>query len=199
MKATVLGIVASILIIVPTASATPQCEPVSELANRMLPEEDTTAFLTGVNVSLILALTPSTFPQKQIDENTEACDLEGFVSDNIRYSMFGSDSEIPHRWAKAEGSNRIAYLAIAPLPHVALDWYNQTGGRGSLEFDEPPIYIAAITNGTSRDVYAFFYSLPSDEQITQLFQASLAGDLKRLLQFDTKTNNMEITSNPEDW
>ncbi|MEM8564708.1 MAG: hypothetical protein AAGF57_20875 [Pseudomonadota bacterium] len=197
MKTTVLAIAA--FLIAPFASAIPQCDTVDGPSETLVPEGDTQAFLTGVNISLLLALTPSTFPEEQINAVTASCTLGSFVSDEIQYSAFVSSSGSPPIWATDSDESRIAFLAIAPPPKVATEWYYRTGGKGSLQFENPPIYVAAITDGDSRDVYAFYHSLPSDEQIIELFEAALAGDQKRLLRFDTKSNKMEITSRPKDW
>ena len=195
----VLLAIASVLICHSIAHATPQCEPITEASERMVPTGNTTDFLTGLNVSLILALKPSTFPYEQISQNNQPCMRSEFDSAEIHYSMYGSDADSPPRWAISEAGNRVAYIAIAPSPRLALDWYNKTGGKGNLEFDEPPIYIVAVTDGDARDIYAFFNSLPSDEQLLNLFQAALAGTTKRLLRFELQSNKMELTSAPNDW
>lgn len=153
----------------------------------------------GINVSLMLALTPSTFPTEQIDQTTDTCARGNFISSGYEYSVFGLDVNSPPRWALSEQTDRIAYLAVGPPPSAAFDWYAETGGSGAAQFSEPPVYIVAVTDGDFRDVYAFLKAMPSDKQLMELFRDSLSGTSKRLLRFNAQTANMEITSQPNDW
>lgn len=181
------------------AWAVPQCEPTLQDAQRMLPEANSQDFIVGLNVSLILALKPRTFPETEIQDLTDACTRGAFISSEHEYSVFGSDTDSPPRWAVSESQDRIAYVALAPPPNTAFDWYSETGGKGPLKFDDQPIYIVAIVNSEFRDVYAFLETLPSDDQLIRLFQAALDGKSKRLVRFNTDTNKMNLTATASEW
>lgn len=181
------------------AWAKPPCEPTLQESQRVLPDADSQDFIISLNVSLILALQPSTFPEAKIQELTDACTIGKFMSSEREYKVFGSNAGSPPRWALSESRDRIAYVATAPPTKLAFEWYSETGGKGPMRFENPPIYILAVVNNEFRDVFAFLETLPSDDQLMRLFQAALDGDSKRLVRFNTKTNKMDLTAKASDW
>ncbi len=181
------------------ASATSPCEPTLQESQRVLPDANSQDFIIGLNVSLILALQPSTFPEVEIQDLTDACTIGTFWSSEHEYKVFGSNAGSPPRWAVSESHDRIVYVAIAPPTKVAFEWYSETGGKGPMEFQDPPIYILAVVNNEFRDVFAFLETLPSDDQLMGLFQAALNGKSKRLVRFNTNTNKMDLTAKASDW
>lgn len=182
------------------AFAEEACERNVVRAERMIPSGNRADFLTGLNVSMIMALTPDTFPDENINDIKHRCSVSTTSSTSATFSLFGSKSEIPSRWATLNNRERTAYIAIAPPPNVALAWYNETGGRGAaFSFTQPPIYVAAVADGVNREIYAFFLTMPSDQQVELLFNSALNRDAKKLASFNVTTNKLDITSSPSDW
>lgn len=144
-------------------------------------------FFTGLAISFILGLTPSTFPFEAIDNLDNTCSRGEFKAGDETFHVYGNQMNSPPRWAVGPDGKRVVYLAIIPPPHVALAWARKRDRGGGLSFKEPALYAFAVTNGDKRDIYGVFAEIPGDAQLLSVFRDALEGRLPAIASFDLAT------------
>ena len=83
----------------------------------------------------------------------------------------------------------------SPCATTALQWARErqrSGRNEGLRFTEPPLYALAITNGDTRDIFAFYEQMPGDAQLTAAFKDALEGRLSRIATFNARTGETEF-------
>lgn len=147
-------------------------------------------YIRGLNLGLMFGLTPLSFPQEQIAAAPDACSRGEFEANAEIYHVFGEAFDSPPRWAIGS-SDRIAYLALMPPPADTLEWARR-GARGPISFRGESLYVLAVVNGDTRDVFAFFNGMPGDAQLTAAFKDAIEGRLPRIAIFDPRTGETQF-------
>lgn len=149
------------LVIASTAHAATPCPATDGDGRAVSLEGRDREFVTGLSVSVLLGLTPHTFPYDDVASQGDACTRGEFDVGGETYRAFGGDEDTPPRWAVGQDPRRIAYLAVVPPPAAALRWARSRNRNQGLSFTEPPLYALAITNGDTRDIFSFSRRSPA--------------------------------------
>lgn len=173
------------------AQAAPCASVSGEVPTLSLDGRDVEYFV-GLRLGLMFGLTPPSFPQEEIAAATDACSRGDFEANADVYHVFGEDFDIPQRWAVAS-SDQIVYLALMPSPADTLEWARR-GARGPISFRGEALYVLAIVNGDTRDVFAFFEGMPGDAQLAAAFKDAIEGRLPRIATFDPRTGETRFAA-----
>lgn len=148
-------------------------------------------YLRTIAFAFLTALTPDTFPTEQIEEAVDPCTRGQFEANSQSYHAFGEGLASVPRWAVGDDRQHIIYLAVMPPPNAVQQWFSN-GIRGNLTFSGQPYYVLAITNGSTRDIYAIFETMPGDAQLIGAFRDALEGRTPRLATFDLRTGETQF-------
>jgi hypothetical protein len=134
----------------------------------------------GLVVALRFGFDPAVLPDVTVKTGARTCARGAFVNGVWRYEVYGSDFQMPPRWAASPPRPKVfAYLELLPKPDRALDWSRHAAkGEDTAHFTQPDMmYALTVSIGRQRFIYAYFDSLPDDETLGRAFCSALSGDL----------------------
>jgi hypothetical protein len=82
---------------------------------------------------------------------------------------------------------------MMPPPSDTLEWARR-GARGPLSFRGAALYVLAIVNGETRDIFAFFEGMPGDAQLAATFKDAIEGRMPRIATFDPRSGETQFAS-----
>lgn len=187
----VMGVLAAVAIATtaPSAAAAP-CDAVSGERAILAIDEGDEELLRGLRLGLMFGVTPASFPQDQIEAASNACSRGEFEANGEIYRVFGGDPDTPPRWATSV-DQRTVYLAAMPPPAATLEWARR-GSRGPISFSGEVLYVLAVVNGDTRDVFAIFRGMPGDGQLLAAFKDAIEGRLPRVAIVDPRTGETQF-------
>lgn len=144
-------------------------------------------YLAGFYVGMQMALTPKTFPFKDIAAIDEPCTRGKFEAAGGTYEVFGGIGDSPPRYAIGPDLGKIAYIALGPPPEAALAWAKDRNRSNGLSFNGGGVFVLAITSGDKRDIFAVYDKVPGDAQLLPAMRDALDGKLPKVATFDSKT------------
>jgi hypothetical protein len=176
------------------AEAAPACNgPGSSTARTLTFSPSDSDTVRGLAVSLLMGLTPASFPAPDIAKVQGACERAHFDAASASFTLYGNDTGLPPRWASAATGDRIAYVALLPQPGPALASYRANSGGTDFAFKPGDMmYVLAVTSGGSRQIYRFYDALPDDARLAGDMCAALNDQLPVLGTLDTATGQSDL-------
>jgi hypothetical protein len=156
-----------------------------------LPVSDENA-RTALAVALNLGLSPYSFPQVSIAGITAPCKRLDFKASDGIYTLYGVDErDSPPRYAMQEkNTDRIAYLALLPLPAPAVAAVSAAPNLGRYRFKPGQmIYVLAVTEGYQRTFFRFYDAIPDDRTLATDMCAALSGEDKPIGVYNSSFGN----------
>jgi hypothetical protein len=184
----------TLLLTIAPAEAAPACNSPSSLTAKTLlfsPGDSDT--LNGLSIALAMGLEPATFPAQNVAKLQAPCERAHFDANSASYILYGDDDGLPPRWAAQTGNDKIAFVALLPLPGPALASYRGSPDGTQFKFQNSDMmYVLAVAVGGERQIYRFYDVLPDDARLSGDMCAALNGQLPLLGTFDTATNRSDL-------
>lgn len=171
------------------------CAGVGESGARSLKFPPDLETRKSLALSIHLGLNPPSFPAEQIRKQPAPCRRASFHAGEADFTLFGTDAGLPPRYAVSTRDDRIAYVALLPLPKPAAAAWKENPGAPKYSFPHQDfMYVLSLTNGGQRLIYRFYSVLPKDDRLMADMCAALTGEDPVIGIYDSLSGRSDLRS-----